>query len=178
MSKSIVVENSCQLSITYDDLFYFSIVMNVVILENIRSAYNVGNIIRTADALGWQVRLTWYTPSPLDTQKVVKTSLGAENNVGIKQFGHTPEAIEFAKKEKLLVIAAEITKTSVSLASLQKGKHAWIAIIFWNEVEGVLDSTLKLVDQIVHIPMQGVKESLNVGQSSAIFMRACNQISS
>ncbi len=47
--------------------------MNIVILENIRSAYNVGNIIRTADALGWQVRLTGYTPSPLDTQKVVKT---------------------------------------------------------------------------------------------------------
>lgn len=49
--------------------------MNVVILENIRSAYNVGNIIRTADALGWQVRLAGYTPSPTDTQKVTKTSL-------------------------------------------------------------------------------------------------------
>jgi len=72
--------------------------MNVVILENIRSAYNVGNIIRTADALGWQVRLTGYSPSPEDTQKVVKTSLGAEKTVGLKQFGHTLEAIDFAKK--------------------------------------------------------------------------------
>lgn len=152
--------------------------MNVVILENIRSAYNVGNIIRTADALGWQVRLTGYTPSPEDTQKVVKTSLGAETNVGLKQFGHTPEAIEYAKKAWLLVIAAEITETSVSLATLKKGEHIGIAIIFWNEVDGVLDSTLKLVEQVVHIPMCGIKESLNVGQSSAIFMRACNQISS
>ncbi len=151
---------------------FFIILMKVVILENVRSAYNVGNIIRTADALGWQVRLTWYTPSPLDTQKVVKTSLGAESNVGLKQFGHTPEAIEFAKEQKLLVIAAEITKDSVSLASLQKSEHPDVAIIFWNEVEGVLDSTLKLVDKVVHIPMQGIKESLNVGQSSAIFMRA------
>jgi len=150
--------------------------MNIVILENIRSAYNVGNIIRTADALGWQVRLTWYTPSPLDTQKVVKTSLGAENNVGLKQFGHTPEAIEFAKQEKLLVVAAEITKDSITLDSLTKDKHSGVAIVFWNEVDGVLDSTLKLVDQIVHIPMQGIKESLNVGQSSAIFMRAFNQV--
>ena len=150
--------------------------MNVVILENIRSAYNVGNIIRTADALGWQVRLTGYTPSPEDTQKVVKTSLGAETNVGLKQFGHTPEAIEYAKKAWLLVIAAEITETSVSLATLKKWEHTGIAIIFWNEVDGVLDSTLKLVEQVVHIPMQGIKESLNVGQSSAIFMRACNQI--
>lgn len=151
--------------------------MNVVILENIRSAYNVGNIIRTADALWWQVRLTWYSPSPEDTQKVVKTSLGAEKSVGLKQFGHTPEAIEFAKEQWLLVIAAEITKDSISLDTLKKTDHSGIAIIFGNEVDGVLDSTLKLVNHIVHIPMYGIKESLNVGQSSAIFMRACNQIS-
>jgi len=148
--------------------------MNVVILENIRSAYNVGNIIRTADALGWQVRLTGYTPSPEDTQKVVKTSLGAENNVWLKQFGHTPEAIEFAKEQWLLVIAAEIAKDSVALDTVKKQKDG-IAIIFGNEVDGVLESTLKSVDQIVHIPMQGIKESLNVGQTSAIFMRAYNQ---
>lgn len=149
--------------------------MKVIILENIRSAYNVGNIIRTADALWWQVRLTWYTPSPLDTQKVVKTSLGAETNVGLKQFGHTPEAIAYARQQNLLVIAAEITKDAVSLSSLQKGEHPGVAIIFWNEVDGVLESSVKLVDQVVYIPMQGVKESLNVGQSTAIFMRACNQ---
>lgn len=150
--------------------------MNVVILENIRSAYNVGNIIRTADALGWQVRLTWYTPSPLDTQKVVKTSLWAEKNVGLQQFGHTPEAIEFAKKQKLLVVAAEVTKNSIALETMKPDKYPGVAIIFWNEVDGVLDSTLKLVDSVVHIPMQGVKESLNVGQSSAIFIRAFNQL--
>ncbi len=149
---------------------------NIVILENIRSAYNVGNIIRTADSLWWDVWLTGYTPSPEDTQKVVKTSLWAENNVGLKQFGHTPEAVEFAKSQWLLVIAAEITKDSISLDSLKSDNHPGAAIIFWNEVDGVLDSTLKLVDRVVHIPMHGVKESMNVGQSSAIFMRACNQI--
>jgi len=149
--------------------------MNVVILENIRSAYNVGNIIRTADALGWQVRLTWYTPSPEDTQKVVKTSLGAENTVGLKQFGHTPEAIEFAKEQKLLVVAAEITKDSISLETMKKEAYSWVAVVFGNEVDGVLDSTLKLVDQVIHVPMQWIKESLNVGQTSAIFMRALSQ---
>ena len=150
--------------------------MNIIILENIRSAYNVGNIIRTADALGWQVRLTWYTPSPVDTQKVVKTSLGAEINVWLKQFGHTPEAIDYAKKEWLLVIAAEIIKDAVLLQALKNDGHKGIAVVFWNEIDGVLDSTLKLVDDVVCIPMQGVKESLNVGQSSAIFMRAYNQL--
>ncbi|MFA7717666.1 MAG: TrmH family RNA methyltransferase [Candidatus Absconditabacterales bacterium] len=147
--------------------------MNIVILENIRSAYNVGNIIRTADALGWQVRLSGYTPSPLDNSKVVKTSLGAENNVGLKQFDSTADAIIEAKKKKYIVIAAEITKMSLPLASFSHAHPGEnIAIIFGNEVDGVLDSTLKLVDEVVHIPMQGVKESLNVGQTSAIFMRA------
>lgn len=146
--------------------------MNIVILENIRSAYNVGNIIRTADALGWQVRLTWYTPSPQDTQKVAKTSLGAEKTVGLQQFGHTLEAIQHAKEQGMTVIAAEITKDALPLDAFSSHKHPWIAIIFGNEVDGVLDSTLKLVDHVISIPMQGIKESLNVGQSSAIFMRA------
>lgn len=150
--------------------------MNVIILENIRSAYNVGNIIRTADALGWQVWLTWYSPSPEDTQKVVKTSLGAEKNVWLKQFGHTPEAIAYAKEQNLSVIAAEIAQNAVSLADMQKESPVGIAIIFWNEVDGVLSSTLALVDTVVYIPMQGIKESLNVGQSTAIFMRAYNQL--
>lgn len=136
--------------------------MNVVILENIRSAYNVGNIIRTADALGWQVRLTGYSPSPEDTQKVGKTSLGAENHVGLKQFGYTPEAIAFAKSKNLLVVAAEITKDALSLEAQKKTEHTGVAIVFGNEVDGVLDSTLELVDHVIHIPMQGIKESLNV----------------
>jgi len=173
-SSEIISNNHLKSSVLFNHLK--SSVMNIVILENIRSAYNVGNIIRTADALWWQVRLTWYTPSPIDTQKVVKTSLGAENTVGLQQFGHTSEAIEYAKKQWLLVIAAEITNDSIPLALLQKDSHPGAAIIFWNEVDGVLDSTLQLVDKVVHIPMHGIKESLNVGQTSAIFMRAGNQL--
>jgi tRNA G18 (ribose-2'-O)-methylase SpoU len=72
--------------------------MNVLILENIRSAYNVGNVIRTADALGRDVRLVGYTPSPIDHPKVRKTSLGAEESVGIQQFDFTREAIQKAKE--------------------------------------------------------------------------------
>jgi len=61
------------------------------------------------------------------------------------------------------------------LDTVKKQKDG-VAIIFGNEVDGVLESTLTSVDQIVHIPMQGIKESLNVGQTSAIFMRAYNQL--
>jgi tRNA G18 (ribose-2'-O)-methylase SpoU len=148
--------------------------MKVVILENIRSAYNVGNIIRTADALWWKVRLSWYTPSPEDTPKVEKTSLGAEETVWIKQFTTTLEAISYAKEQWMEVIAAEVAEWAVKLDEFSQKKHkkSWIAIVFGNEVDGVLSSTLKAVDTIVYIPMQWVKESLNVGQCSAIFMYA------
>jgi len=146
--------------------------MKIVILENIRSAYNVGNIIRTADALGWQVRLSGYTPSPVDNKKVVKTSLGAEETVGIRQFDTTADAINEARQKKCTIIAAEITSQAIALADFVQKHISDVAVVFGNEVDGVLSTTLKTVDHVVYIPMKGIKESINVGQTSAIFMRA------
>ena len=150
--------------------------MKVVILENIRSAYNVWNVIRTADALGRKVRIVGYTPSPTDHPKVRKTSLGAEETTDIQQYNSTHEAIQKARELWLQIIAAELTSDAVSLSDFSSSSSSSsssnnIAIIFGNEIEGILPTTLSLVDQTVKIPMQGVKESLNIGQSAAIFMR-------
>ena len=144
---------------------------NIVILENIRSAYNVWNIIRTADSLWWEVRIIWYTPSPLDNLKVCKTSLWAENNVWLKQFDFTIDAVNEAHGMWLEIIAAELTENSVSLWDYVCKSENWIAVIFGNEVDWVMEKTLKEVDAVVEIPMQWIKESMNVGQSTAIFMR-------
>ena len=142
----------------------------IVVLENIRSAYNVGNVIRTADSLWWEVWLTGYTPSPLDNPKVKKTSLWAEENVGLRQFDYTEDVIEECKKLNISYIAAEITSTATSLADFSVDFSWDIAIIFWNEVEGVLPQTLQNVEKVVYIPMQWIKESMNIWQSTAIFM--------
>ncbi len=143
----------------------------IVILENIRSAYNVWNIIRTADSLWREVRIVGYTPSPVDNPKVCKTSLWAENTVWLRQFDFTIDAIKEARKIWLEVIAAELTDNSVSLWEYGCKSDDWIAVIFWNEVDGVMEKTLKKVDAVIEIPMQWIKESMNVGQSTAIFMR-------
>lgn len=143
----------------------------IVILENIRSAYNVWNIIRTADSLWRDVRIVGYTPSPTDNPKVCKTSLWAENSVWLRQFDFTIDAIKEARKIWLEIIAAELSKNSISLWEYVCKSEDWIAIIFWNEVDGVMEKTLKEVDVVVEIPMQWIKESMNVGQSTAIFMR-------
>lgn len=143
----------------------------VVILENIRSAYNVWNVLRTADSLWWDVRITWYTPHPEENPKVKKTSLWAEDNVHLRQFDYSEDAIKEAEKLWIPCIAAEITDTATSLSDFSKTFSWNIAIIFWNEVEGVLPQTLKQVQEVVYIPMQGIKESMNIWQSTAIFMR-------
>ena len=142
----------------------------IIILENIRSAYNVGNVIRTADSLWWEVWITWYTPSPLDNPKVCKTSLWAENNVSLRQFDFAIDAINEAHQIWLEVIAAELTPESVSLWDFVCSSKNWVAVIFWNEVDWVMEKTLKNVDKVVEIPMQWIKESMNVWQSTAIFM--------
>ena len=142
----------------------------IIILENIRSAYNTWNVIRTADSLWWKVWITWYTPSPVDNPKVCKTSLWAENTVSLRQFDFSSDAIDEAHNMWLEVIAAELTDSSISLWEFKCKSDKWIAVIFGNEVDWVMEKTLKLVDAVVEIPMQGIKESMNVGQSTAIFM--------
>ncbi len=144
--------------------------MPAVILENIRSSYNVWNIIRTADAFGFDVIISGYTPSPNKDLSVCKTSLWAEKNVKIYEFWNTKEAIEFAKQKFWFVIAAEIINNSQNILKLNKIDFQNISIVFGNEVEWVLEETLEMVDWIYYIPMIWKKESLNVGQASAIFM--------
>lgn len=143
---------------------------NIVVLENLRSCYNVWNILRTADALWRDVILTWYTPSPYTQPKVKKTSLGAEENVNLKEFFTTDAALEFLKSQNYAVVAAELADAAIDLDSFQQKKPPLVAIIFGNEVTWVEVDTLNKVDAIVKVPMVWVKESLNVWQTAAIFM--------
>lgn len=148
---------------------------SIIVLENIRSAYNVGNILRTADALGYGVVLSGYTPSPFEKEKVSKTSLGAEEYVPIQQFRNPQEALDNLREKGYLLIAAEESEESISLTDWRSPEQP-VALIVGNEKEGVLPETLAFVDQIVHIPMLGHKESLNVGQAAAIVMRCAAEL--
>lgn len=142
----------------------------IAILENIRSAYNVGNIIRTADALGWEVWLIWYTPDPSDTPRVWKSALWAQDHVPLQSFVLMSDAIQQAKDLWCCIVAAEVCDWAIDLSTYKLDAES-IAVVFWNEVVWVESETLQLVDSIVYIPMQWHKESLNVGQTAAIFMR-------
>lgn len=113
--------------------------------------------------------MTGYTPMPDDSKRVGKSALGAELHVSLQSFVTTDQAVSVAKDLWCVVVAAEITDNALSLDTYRSDGDN-IAVIFWNEVVGVNQSTLDSVDDVVYIPMQGHKESLNVGQTSAIFM--------
>ena len=155
--------------------------MPAIILENLRSAYNVWNIVRTADALWRDVIIAGYTPSPLTNPKVIKTSLGAELCVTINEYPWRhhdgtditaiQSAIKYARTTYGPIYALEITDTSSSIKTINRtSMDGNFTLLVGNEPEWVESSTLSSVDWVIHIPMLWIKESLNVGQCAAIAM--------
>lgn len=139
-----------------------------LILHNIRSAYNVGSIFRTADAAdASKIYIGGYTPAP-DNPKVAKTSLGAEKSVAWEKVFNTWKAIEELKSKGVSVVGLEQSALSKDYSKF-KPKFP-LAIVVGNEVKGLSPDILKRCDSVWHIPMRGKKESLNVSVATGIFV--------
>lgn len=135
----------------------------VVILDNLRSTYNVGAIFRTADATGvFKIYLCGITPSPVNNEKIKKVALGAENYVLWEKVGQTWRLINKLKKEGYFLIALEQHPKAKNIFKLKKLKKEKVALILGKETKGLSNKILKKVDLILEIPMYGKKESLNV----------------
>jgi len=137
-----------------------------LILHNIRSAYNVGSIFRTADAAGVKkVYLCGYTPTP-DNQKVVKTSLGAEKYILWEYYKQTWRLLKKLNANGIQIVALEQIKKSVDYRRFKP--RFPIALMIGNEVRGLSKKILTYADKIIAIPMYGRKESLNVAVAAGI----------
>lgn len=137
-----------------------------VVCDNIRSLYNVGSIFRTSDALGVsKVWLGGITGTP-EQKGVQKVALGAENSVAWEYISQTWRAVEKLKKQGFKIVALELTKDSKNI-KLFKPDYP-LALIIGNEVSGVSPILLKRCDDIIQIPMKGIKESLNVSVAFGI----------
>lgn len=148
----------------------------VVILDNIRSALNVGAIFRTADALGCEkIFLCGMTPKPFDSAQgkslgvksragrdLAKTALGAENYVPWEYKKRTSDVIKGLKKQGLQIVALEQDKKAIDVRRLKLKASSRIALILGYEVKGIAKNILNKCDKIIYIPMFGKKESLNV----------------
>lgn len=143
----------------------------IVLLDNIRSLYNVGSIFRTCDAANVEkLILTGYTPHP-PRKEISKTALGAEESVPWEYFKSPVEAVATLKNAGVTICAVEQTDESVPYASLTD-QHFPICLIVGNEISGVSDELIALADMAIEIPMHGVKHSLNVAVAAGIAIYA------
>lgn len=150
-----------------------------VVLDNIRSAWNVGSIFRSADGFGFEhVYLCGITPSP-DNESVKKTSLGAEETLTWSSHKNAVELIKNLKAEGWNIWALEESEKAKQLTmnsnQFLKNRDSKTLLIVGSEVSGVDEGLLSLCDEIFFIPMQGEKRSLNVAIAFSVAAFALRQ---
>lgn len=146
-----------------------------IVLDNIRSAENVGSIVRTADCARCKQILTCgFTPHPETTNKIAKTAFGAEAAVPMRHFSNTRDALTYLKEQGSKIWALETVDgsqpyTTAPLPPLRSDDAGGgVAIVLGNEVTGVNAELLDAVDAIVEIPTYGMKNSMNVACCAAV----------
>lgn len=149
----------------------------IVITDNIRSAFNVGSIFRTADAAGVdKIYLCGITPTPIPERgvdRVSKISLGAEKNIEWEKCNNTWRLIEKLKTEDFNIIGLELSNDAIDYKKF-KPKFPTVLII-GNEVRGLSKNILSRVDTTIKLPMYGDKESLNVSVAFGIAVYKLNE---
>jgi tRNA G18 (ribose-2'-O)-methylase SpoU len=141
----------------------------VVLVDNVRSAWNVGSILRSADGFGFShAYLCGITPTP-EQEAVQKTSLGAEDFVTWSYHKDATKLVKGLRLEGWRVLGLEDEKQAVSLDMVGPAKEEIpTVLIIGNEVTGVDPGLLKLCDEIISIPMYGSKRSFNVAVAFGI----------
>jgi 23S rRNA (guanosine2251-2'-O)-methyltransferase len=141
-----------------------------VILEDVRSLWNVGSIFRTADGAGFgTLFLSGITGCP-PRKEIAKTSLGAEDYLDWQYFLSAVDIIPRLKSAGVLIVGLERNAESLDLnESIQSGKlKTPLCLIVGNEVTGLSIESLNMCDAVCHLPMHGFKESLNVAVAFGI----------
>jgi tRNA G18 (ribose-2'-O)-methylase SpoU len=132
-----------------------------VILNSIRSSYNVGSIFRTSDgAMIEKLYLCGYTPHP-PNKEILKTALGATESVSWEYIKNPKDVILDLKKKKIQIAALELTDKSFPYYDLKKDIFP-LCVLIGNEISGVSQELLDLCDFSIEIPQFGIKQSLNV----------------
>ncbi len=144
-----------------------------VLLHNIRSMHNVGSVFRTSDGAGVsKIYLTGYTPCP-PRKEIYKTALGAEEVIPWEYHPDPLPLLKRLKKEGIEVVALEKNQNSKNIQDFHSN-HS-VCMILGNEIEGVNEELLQLSDVVLHIPMHGKKESLNVSVAFGVGIYSLTQ---
>jgi len=142
----------------------------VLVLDNVRSAYNIGSAFRTSDAFKVdKVHLCGICATP-PSAEIHKTALGAELSVDWEQFDQTEDAIAKLKEDGFTIVSVEQTEHSVKLPDFQRDPSKKYAFVFGNEVDGVQQEVVNASDFALEIPQYGTKHSLNVSVSIGVVL--------
>ena len=146
----------------------------ILVLHDIRSVYNVGALFRTADAVGiTKIILSGYSPTPIDRfgrERIdfAKSALGSEKTIPWEYIAAPFEKIKELKQEGFVTVGLEQDARSVDYKSIEKEDK--MVFILGTETTGMIPELLDLCDIIAEIPMQGMKESLNVSVAAGILL--------
>ena len=141
-----------------------------ILLENIRSAHNIGSIFRTAGSfLINEIILCGISAQP-PNKDIRKTALGSSESVEWRYEKNIDKAIQKLKNEGNKIISIEQTTNSISLENFKPQKNDKYAIIFGNEVNGIEQRTINLSDMVIEIPQFGTKHSLNISVAAGIII--------
>ena len=141
-----------------------------VVLDNVRSAQNVGAFFRTGDAFAVEkIALCGITATP-PSRDIHKSSLGAEFSVKWDYFATTIECVQQLKNEGYTIVAIEQIAESVMLDKFEPQEGVKYALVFGNEVEGVAQAVVDICDAAIEIPQLGTKHSLNVSVSGGVVL--------
>jgi len=139
----------------------------IIVLDNVRSALNVGSAFRTSDAFRIEkIYLCGITSTP-PNKEIRKSALGATDSVSWEYSDKTEELILKLKKDGYLICAVEQVENSVMLNDFQSTEKP-LVVIFGNEVNGVQQSVINLCDACIEIPQIGTKHSLNISVSIGV----------
>jgi tRNA G18 (ribose-2'-O)-methylase SpoU len=140
----------------------------VVVLDSVRSLYNVGSVFRTGDAFRVTgVVLCGITATPPNAE-IHKTALGAEDSVAWRHFADTMDAVAWLKSEGYTLLAVEQCEGSTLLQNFQPDATRRYAVILGNEVKGVQQQVVDACDGCLEIPQFGTKHSMNVSVTAGI----------
>lgn len=140
--------------------------MVTVLAHNIRSMHNVGSIFRSADGAGVsRIYLTGYTACP-PRKDISKTALGADESVAWEFHKDPVSVLKMLKADGVQILALEKNSKSKDISTFEP-THPFCLVV-GNEIDGVDKALLKLSDAVLHIPMRGKKESLNVSVAFGI----------
>ncbi len=140
----------------------------VVVLDDVRSMYNVGSVFRTSDAFRVEaICLCGITARPPHAE-IHKTALGAEDSMEWRYFEHTIDAVEALKAKGYYVFSIEQCEGSTMLQNLKTEPGRRYAIVLGNEVKGVKQEVVDRCDGCIEVPQFGTKHSLNVASTAGI----------